>query len=130
MAKWQGEKLSQLRREKLWEIVQVYPSRAHFPGGEAIRQAQARAVDALETLAIRHTNQRVAVVSHSDIIKLMVAHYLGAHLDFYQRIEISPASMIDYPARQLAALHRTRQRYQLSAAIALPAPQTGAVGCG
>ncbi len=91
--KWQGEKLSQLRREKLWEIVQVYPSRAHFPGGEAIRQAQARAVDALETLAIRHTNQRVAVVSHSDIIKLMVAHYLGAHLDFYQRLEISPASL-------------------------------------
>jgi probable phosphomutase (TIGR03848 family) len=90
---WQGEKLSQLRREKLWEIVQVYPSRAQFPGGEAIRQAQARAVDALETLATRHLNQRVAVVSHSDIIKLMVMHYLGAHLDFYQRLEISPASL-------------------------------------
>lgn len=90
---WQGEKLSQLRREKLWEIVQVYPSRAQFPGGEAIRQAQARAVDALETLATRHTNQRVVVVSHSDIIKLMVMHYLGAHVDFYQRLEISPASL-------------------------------------
>jgi probable phosphomutase (TIGR03848 family) len=91
--RWQGEKLSRLRREKLWEIVQVYPSRAHFPGGEAIRHAQARAVDAIETLALRHPNQRVAVVSHSDIIKLMVAHYLGAHMDFYQRIEISPASL-------------------------------------
>jgi broad specificity phosphatase PhoE len=90
---WQGQKLSQLRRDKLWEIVQIYPSRMQFPGGEAIRQAQARAVDALETLATRHINQRVAVVSHSDIIKLMVAHYLGAHLDFYQRLEISPASL-------------------------------------
>jgi probable phosphomutase (TIGR03848 family) len=90
---WQGEKLSRLRRQKLWETVQVYPSRAHFPGGEAIRQAQARAVDALESLVARHANQRVAVVSHSDIIKLIVAHYLGAHLDFYQRIEISPASL-------------------------------------
>jgi probable phosphomutase (TIGR03848 family) len=90
---WQGEKLSQLRRDKLWEIVQVYPSRAQFPGGEAIRQAQARAVDALETLAARHKDQRVAVVSHSDIIKLMVAHYMGAHVDFYQRLEISPASL-------------------------------------
>jgi probable phosphoglycerate mutase len=90
---WQGEKLSRLRREKLWEIVQTYPSRAHFPGGEAIRQAQARAVDALETLVARHPHQRVAVVSHSDIIKLIVMHYLGAHLDFYQRLEISPASL-------------------------------------
>jgi len=90
---WQGEKLSKLRREKMWYIVQQYPSRAQFPGGEAIRQAQARAVDALETLAIRHPNQRVAVVSHSDVIKLIVAHYLGAHIDLFQRIEISPASL-------------------------------------
>lgn len=90
---WQGEKLNRLRREALWEIVQVYPSRAHFPGGEAIRQAQARSVDALELLVTRHRDQRVVVVSHSDIIKLIVAHYLGAHLDFFQRIEISPASL-------------------------------------
>ena len=90
---WQGEKLSKLRREKMWETVQVYPSRAHFPGGEAIRQAQARAVDAIESLVLRHTNQRIAVVSHSDVIKLIVAHYLGAHIDLFQRLNISPASM-------------------------------------
>lgn len=90
---WQGEKLSKLRHEALWQIVQHYPSRAHFPGGEAIRQAQARAVDALETLVTRHPNQRVVIVSHSDLIKLIVAHYLGMHVDFYQRIEISPASL-------------------------------------
>ena len=90
---WQGAKLSNLRREKLWNNVQVYPSRVQFPGGETIRQAQARAVDALEQLFQQHPNGRVAVVSHSDIIKLIVAHYLGAHIDFYQRIEISPASL-------------------------------------
>jgi probable phosphoglycerate mutase len=90
---WQGAKLSVLRRQKLWEIVQVYPSRAHFPGGEAIRQAQLRAVDALEALVLRHPNDRIAVVSHSDMIKLIVAHYVGAHIDFFQRIDISPASV-------------------------------------
>lgn len=90
---WQGAKLSALRRQKLWQTVQIYPSRAHFPSGEAIRQAQARAVDALETLVARHPGQRVAVVSHSDVIKLIVAHYLGAHIDLFQRIEISPASI-------------------------------------
>ncbi|WP_119073015.1 MSMEG_4193 family putative phosphomutase [Aggregatilinea lenta] len=90
---WQGAKLSNLRRDKLWENVQVYPSRVQFPGGETIRQAQARAVDAIEQIAQRHPDGRVAVVSHSDIIKLIVAHFLGAHIDFYQRIEISPASL-------------------------------------
>jgi len=90
---WQGAKLSALRRQKLWHTVQMYPSRAHFPSGEAIRQAQARAVNALENLVTRHPGQRVAIVSHSDVIKLIVAHYLGAHIDLFQRIEISPASI-------------------------------------
>jgi len=90
---WQGKKLGKLRHEKLWQTVQIYPSRARFPGGETFRQAQVRAVDVLESLVGRHANQRVAVVSHSDIIKLVVAHYLGMHLDFFQRIEISPASI-------------------------------------
>jgi probable phosphomutase (TIGR03848 family) len=90
---WQGKKLGKLRHEKLWQTVQIYPSRVRFPGGETFRQAQMRAVDVLESLAGRHANERVAVVSHSDIIKLVVAHYLGMHLDFFQRIEISPASI-------------------------------------
>lgn len=90
---WQGQKLNKLRREALWQSVQVYPSRTRFPNGETFRQAQLRAVDALEMLVQRHPNQRVAVVSHSDVIKLILAYYLGAHIDFFQRIDISPASM-------------------------------------
>ncbi len=90
---WQGQKLSQLRHEKLWETVQVYPSRAHFPQGESFLQAQSRAVEALEKLALQHPQGRVAIVSHSDLIKLILAYYLGAHIDLFQRIEISPASL-------------------------------------
>ena len=90
---WQGEKLKKLAAEKLWSTVQLYPSRAQFPGGETFRHAQARAIDALELLATRHPNGRVVVVSHSDIIKLIVAHYLGAPLDMFQRLQISPASI-------------------------------------
>ncbi|HEX2994339.1 MAG TPA: MSMEG_4193 family putative phosphomutase [Anaerolineales bacterium] len=90
---WQGQKLSQLRREKMWETVQVYPSRTHFPHGESFMQAQSRAVEALEKLAVQHPNGRVAVVSHSDLIKLVLAYYLGAHIDLFQRVEISPASL-------------------------------------
>lgn len=90
---WQGQSLRKLRRERLWTVVQVYPSRAVFPAGESFRQAQLRAVDALEGLAVKHRQQRVVVVSHSDVIKLILAHYLGMHLDHFQRIEVSPASL-------------------------------------
>ncbi len=113
---WQGGKLSQLRRQPLWNTVQVYPSRAHFPGGEAIRQAQARAVDALETLAVKHPGGRVAVVSHSDVIKLMVAHYLGMHIDFFQRLEVSPASTtVLYLGRDRPAVLRVNDTSYLPA---------------
>lgn len=90
---WQGAKLKDLRRQSLWQTVQVYPSRAQFPAGEAIRQAQVRAVDAIEALVQRHPGQRVAVVSHSDIIKLIVTYYLSAPIDAFQRVEVSPASL-------------------------------------
>jgi probable phosphomutase (TIGR03848 family) len=90
---WQGARLSALHRHKLWSTVQNYPSRVQFPDGETIRQAQMRAVNALEELIPRYPKQQVVVVAHSDIIKLILAHYLGMHLDLYQRLDISPASL-------------------------------------
>jgi probable phosphoglycerate mutase len=90
---WQGKKLSHLRRKKLWENVQHYPTRVRFPEGETMRGAQARAVDAVESLYNEHPRQMLALVSHSDVIKMIVAHYLGIHLDLFQRINISPASI-------------------------------------
>ncbi len=33
------------------------------------------------------------MVTHADVIKLVVAHYLGVHIDLFQRIMIDPASI-------------------------------------
>ncbi len=90
---WQGEEIGKLAQRKLWRIVQAFPSRVRFPNGETMREAQIRAVNAIEMIADRHPRATVAVVSHSDLIKMIVAHYLGMHLDLFQRIEISPASL-------------------------------------
>ena len=90
---WQGQFLGVLATRKLWHTVQHAPSRMQFPGGETMRTAQMRMVDSLELLRERHPRQTVAVVSHSDMIKLAVAHYLGIHIDLFQRIEISTASL-------------------------------------
>ncbi len=91
--KWEGGELRKLSQKRRWHTVQHYPSRMKFPHGETIRAAQARAVDVMEQLVERHENGTVVVVSHSDIIKLILAHYLGMHLDMYQRLNISPASI-------------------------------------
>ncbi|MDE2749134.1 MAG: MSMEG_4193 family putative phosphomutase [Chloroflexota bacterium] len=90
---WQGMAISALQRRKMWGVVQEYPSRAYFPNGETMRDVQARIVNAIESLARQHPAGMIALVCHADLIKLALAHYLGMHLDVFQRIVISPASI-------------------------------------
>jgi probable phosphomutase (TIGR03848 family) len=90
---WEGQSIAALRTRKMWHVVQEYPSRAYFPNGETMRGVQERAVNAIETLVAAHPGQMVVVVSHADLIKMVLAHYLGMHLDAFQRIVVSPASI-------------------------------------
>lgn len=90
--KWEGKKIKKLAKKPLWHVVQFFPSRLRFPEGEALREVQFRAVQALEKLSQRHQGEIIVVVSHADVIKLVLAHYLGVHMDLFQRIVVSPAS--------------------------------------
>ena len=90
---WEGKAIHALQRRKMWHLVQEYPSRARFPNGETMRGVQARIVNAIEDLAQKHPAQMIALVFHADLIKMSLAHYLGMHLDVFQRIVISPASI-------------------------------------
>ncbi|MDQ6747637.1 MAG: histidine phosphatase family protein [Candidatus Dormibacteraeota bacterium] len=90
---WAGQEFKALRKSDLWKVVQQHPARARFPGGESLRAAQARIVDTLEEIGDRHPHDIVAAYSHSDMIRLAVAHFVGMHLDLYQRTEVAPGSV-------------------------------------
>lgn len=90
---WEGAKIHELARRKAWRVVQEYPSRARFPNGETMRGVQTRVVDALEELALTWPGAQVAIVFHADLIRMALAHFLGMHLDNFQRIDIAPASI-------------------------------------
>jgi probable phosphomutase (TIGR03848 family) len=90
---WTGKSLKELKDDKLWPVVQVYPGGARFPGGESMREVQTRMVVELDAIRDAHPGQTVAVVSHSDPIKMAVAHYAGLPLDLFQRLAVSPASV-------------------------------------
>lgn len=91
---WQKKTLKQLRRRKLWHIVQSAPSQAQFPQGETFRAAQDRIVTELMELSSQYkAKDLIACITHSDIIKLAVAYFLGLPLDFFQRMVIFPASI-------------------------------------
>jgi probable phosphomutase (TIGR03848 family) len=92
---WQGKTFRSLMKTKLWRTVQLVPSQARFPGpgGESLLELQTRGVRAVETIRARHARGVVGVFSHADMIKAIVAHYLGLHLDLFQRIHVDTASV-------------------------------------
>ena len=97
-ADWTGESLEGLRKNEArrWHGVQHHPSGTRFPGegGETLYEAQARAVAGIEALRAEHAaHEVIAVVSHADVIKAIVAHYAGTHIDLFQRLIVSTASL-------------------------------------
>jgi probable phosphoglycerate mutase len=91
--KWQGRSYKSLIKTPLWRVVQRMPSQARFPGGESLLEMQRRGVDAIEGIRAKHKNGTIAVFSHADMIKAVVAHYLGLHLDLFQRLHVETASV-------------------------------------
>jgi probable phosphomutase (TIGR03848 family) len=90
---WQGKSLKVLYRTKAWTKLRARPADFRFPGGETIREAQTRGMLAIEALRAKHNNRAVLVCSHADMIRLVVAGYLGLGIDLYDRISIAPASI-------------------------------------
>ena len=95
---WTGGKLADLAKEPLWRTVQRQPSAVTFPDGESMTQMSARAVAAAREISAqvaRDVDEHAiwVAVSHGDVIKAILADALGMHLDQFQRISVSPASL-------------------------------------
>lgn len=90
---WTGRSLRQVAHTTLWRTVQRYPGSARFPGGDSLAEVQQRGVAALEEISSRHPRGVVGVVTHGDVIRLALAHYAGVHIDLFQRLIVSPASV-------------------------------------
>ncbi len=90
---WTGAELKRLMKLPEWQTVQRAPSTFRFPNGESFSEMQTRMVSALDRLRVAHPGGTIVCVSHADTIKAAVAHALGTHIDLFQRIVISPASV-------------------------------------
>jgi probable phosphoglycerate mutase len=54
-------------------------------------EVQARVVAAIDSLCARHPGHTVLAVSHGDVIRAALAHYLRVSLDHLSFFEIAPA---------------------------------------
>ena len=90
---WTNRSLAQLRRTRLWRDVMERPSQFRFPEGESFAEALARALAEVQAIIAHHPRGRVAVGSHGDVIRMLVAHHAGAPLDLFQRTVVDAASV-------------------------------------
>jgi probable phosphoglycerate mutase len=124
---WTGGTIAELAKTDLWRTVQIAPSRARFPGGESISEMQSRMVTALEGVIAAHPGEIVVVVSHADPIKAAIAHFNGVHLDLFQRVIVSPASVTVFELGQFgAALVKCNDTGSLDELIPKPPENTDA----
>lgn len=90
---WAGRTIDELKKEEIWPVLAAYPGGARFPGGESLREAQARIVAEIDGIRAECEGQTVAVVSHADPIRMAAAYYAGIPFDLYHRLMVSPASL-------------------------------------
>lgn len=91
--RWAGRQLKDLAKLKAWQRLMAAPARFRFPDGETLTEVQNRAVSAVEELAATHGDETVMVVSHSDVIRALLCHYLGTPVDLIHRLHVGPTSL-------------------------------------
>jgi len=90
---WTGLDYDQLANDPLWQRYKASPSGTRPPKGELIIEVQRRMVSEIEKIRQEYPNGILAIISHADPIKTVLAHYACIPLDFLSRLEISLASV-------------------------------------
>ncbi|MGI9195388.1 MAG: histidine phosphatase family protein [Candidatus Nanopelagicus sp.] len=88
---WSGKKLSALARDKRWKSVQNKPSSFVFPQGESFKQMRQRVDTLIEELKLK--KGPILLVTHGDIIKMILAASLALPIDKFQSFVAEPASI-------------------------------------
>ena len=90
---WTGAEFAALDGQPQWDAWNASRSTARVPGGESMDEAADRIAAHVETLASTRAGERIALVTHCDMIRALVARTLGLSLDNLLRFEIGPASL-------------------------------------
>lgn len=92
LGEWTGARFGTLHGDARWRAFNTFRGSAPVPGGESMLAVQARAVETVLRLRAAYPDGAVALVSHADVIKALLVHFLAMPLDLMRRIEIAPAS--------------------------------------
>jgi broad specificity phosphatase PhoE len=87
---WAGQSFEELDRREDWRRWNHFRSGTRPPGGETMTEVLTRALLHVETL---RSGTATVLVSHCDVIRALLTHWLGMPADLLLRLEIAPASI-------------------------------------
>ncbi len=93
VGEWEGRSWDEFKGDP--ERVNFYrlPEEARAPGGETLGAVQRRAVASVERVLRRTEKQPAILVTHADVIRTIVAHYLEIALQTTRHMQIGHASV-------------------------------------
>lgn len=89
---WTGKRMSSLSRNKSWQEIHKYPASVRFPNGETLPEVQTRALLGLD-IHVDQKKKNILISTHADVVKVLILHALGTHLNNIDKIQISNASV-------------------------------------
>jgi broad specificity phosphatase PhoE len=89
---WEGKTYHQLVKDESYINYRKAPLESLTPGGETIRDVQARGVAAVDAAIIAHRGKRLLFVSHGDIIRTVLCHFMRLDLKHFHRLRVDNAT--------------------------------------
>ncbi|MBI2359704.1 MAG: histidine phosphatase family protein [Deltaproteobacteria bacterium] len=91
--RWEGRNFDQLARDKTYNRFIESPMTAKLPGGETMRGVQRRGLEALRRAIRKHPQGRLLFVTHGDVIRAILCHYLRLSLGEFRHLRIDNGSL-------------------------------------
>ncbi len=90
--KWEGMTYKELLKDEDYLLYKKFPLERPTPGGETIADVQARGRQAVARALSQNAGRRLLFVSHGDIIRTLICHFMGLDLANFHRIRVDNAA--------------------------------------
>ena len=91
--RWEGMTYHELIDDEHYITYRKSPIEHPTPGGDTIPEVQARGVEAVMRTIEQHPGRRVIFVSHGDIVRTVLCHFLKIELKHFHRIRVDNAAL-------------------------------------
>ncbi|MCZ6547548.1 MAG: histidine phosphatase family protein [Deltaproteobacteria bacterium] len=91
--RWEGYLFDDLVEDETYRRFLRSPQKSAVPGGETIGDVQKRGLKAIQRAALEIPEGRLLFVSHGDVIRAILCHYLRVPLEEYRRLRIDNGSL-------------------------------------